>query len=136
MRADKAPVQQPIVLAANDGRSYDLGAMRAVFKADGEETGERYSISEWWLEPNTPGPGAHSHEANDDIFYILEGTASVLVGQEWIDAPAGSFVCVPAGVVHDFANRTDKKMGLLNIYVPGGFEKDMPAIVKWFAENR
>ncbi|MGH6947937.1 MAG: cupin domain-containing protein [Kiloniellales bacterium] len=136
MRADKAPVQQPIVLAANEGRSYELGNMRAVFKADDEDTGESYSISEWRLKPNTAGPGAHSHETNDDIFYILDGTASVLVGHEWIEAPTGSFVCVPAGVVHGFANRTDKKMGLLNIYVPGGFEKDMPAIVKWFAENR
>lgn len=25
----------------------------AVFKADGDETRRKYSISEWWLEPNT-----------------------------------------------------------------------------------
>ena len=37
--------------------------------------------------------------------------------------------------MHDFENRTDKKMGLLNFYIPGGFEKHMPAIVKWFEEN-
>jgi quercetin dioxygenase-like cupin family protein len=109
--------------------------MRSVFKADGEETKNTYSISEWWLEPHQPGPGAHSHEANDDIFYVLEGTVTFLAGNEWIDAAKGTFLRIPAGVMHDFENRSDELAGLLNIYIPGGFEKDMPAIVKWFEEH-
>lgn len=125
-----------IVLPAGKGRRYDKGAMRAVFKADGAETGQRYSISEWWLEPNTPGPGAHSHEHEDDGFYVIEGTAHFLIGKRWIKAPRGTFVCAPAGVTHDFANRTKQKVGILNVSIPGGFEKDMPAIVQWFRENR
>jgi mannose-6-phosphate isomerase-like protein (cupin superfamily) len=127
--------RQPIVLAADEGRHYALGRMRAVFKADGAETGARYSISEWWLEPGTAGPGKHSHDANDDIFYVIEGTAHIWIGDRWIEAPRGSFVCVPAGIEHDFENRSDVRVGLLNIYVPGGFENDMPAIVQWFKEN-
>jgi uncharacterized RmlC-like cupin family protein len=42
---------------------------------------------------------AHSHEANDDIFYILEGTIRFLVGDERVDAAKGTFVRVPAGVI-------------------------------------
>ncbi|MBM3540201.1 MAG: cupin domain-containing protein [Alphaproteobacteria bacterium] len=126
----------PILLRPGKGRKYDMGAMRAVFKADGAETGRRYSISEWWLEPNTPGPGAHSHEGEDDVFYVIEGTAHFLIGRRWINAPRGSFVCAPAGVTHDFANRTKKKVGILNFSIPGGFEDHMPAIVKWFKANR
>jgi hypothetical protein len=38
-----------------------MGRIAAIFKADGTETQGRYSISEWWLEPRTQGPGAHSH---------------------------------------------------------------------------
>jgi hypothetical protein len=34
------------------------------------ETGDGYSISEWWLEAHTKGPGAHSH-AKDDVFYVI-----------------------------------------------------------------
>lgn len=45
-----------IVVPAGEGRSYPMGRITAVFKADGEETGKRYSVSEWWLEPNTQGP--------------------------------------------------------------------------------
>ena len=47
--------------------------MRAVFKADEAETQERYSVAEWWLRPGAAGPGAHLHEANDEIFYVLAG---------------------------------------------------------------
>lgn len=125
----------PIVLGPGEGRAYAMPAMRAVFKADGAETNDRYSISEWWLEPHSGGPGAHSHEANDEIFYVIEGTASVLVGKRWVDAPRGSFVFIPAGTTHDFANRTGERMGVFNVFVPGGFESKMPAVVKWFEEN-
>lgn len=126
---------KPIVLGPGEGRSYELGAMRAVFKADEDETGAAYSISEWWLDPHTQGPGPHSHEANDDIFYVIEGVVRFLIGDQWIDAPRGSFVRAPAGTVHDFANESDRPAGLVNFYVPGGFERDMPAIVDWYAKQ-
>ena len=67
-----------VVLRPGDGRSYPMGRIAAVFKADGVETGDRYSVSEWWLEPHTQGPGAHSHP-EDDVFYVIEGTMSFLV---------------------------------------------------------
>ena len=106
----------------------------AVFKADGAETGQRYSISEWWLDPHTKGPGAHSHP-EDDVFYVLAGTMSVLVGTEWIEAGAGSFVLVPGNVTHDFENRGAERAGVLNISAPGDFEEHMPGIAQWFAEH-
>jgi mannose-6-phosphate isomerase-like protein (cupin superfamily) len=124
-----------IVLAPDQGRSYPMGRISALFKADGEETAGRYSISEWWLEPNTQGPGAHSHAEEDCIFYVIEGTMSILVAERWIDAAKGSFVLVPAGITHDFQNRSPRRAGILNFSIPGEFEKDMPAIAEWFAEN-
>ena len=66
--------REPIVRLAGEGREYRMPAMRAVFLADGEETGDAYSISEWRLEPKSDGPGAHSHEANDEIFRSVDGT--------------------------------------------------------------
>jgi mannose-6-phosphate isomerase-like protein (cupin superfamily) len=111
-----------------------MGRISAIFKADGSETQGRYSISEWWLEPRTEGPGAHSHP-EDDIFFVIEGTMSILVGKEWIHADRGSFVLVPGGVTHDFENRGDTRAGLLNLSIPGDFEQQMPDIAKWFLEN-
>jgi mannose-6-phosphate isomerase-like protein (cupin superfamily) len=125
--------RKPVVLPPGEGRSYPMGRIAAVFKADGEETAGGYSISEWWLEPHTKGPGAHSHP-EDDVFFVLAGTMSLLVGDEWIDAPVGSFVLVPGGVTHDFENRGDVKAGILN-FTPCVFEPEMPAIAEWFAEH-
>lgn len=126
--------RQPIVLRPGEGRAYHMGGMSALFKADASETDSQYSISEWWLEPNTEGPGAHSHP-EDDAFFVLEGTMSFLVGGEWIDCPTGSFVLAPAGATHDFQNRGNVRARVLNISVPGGFEQKMGMIVEWFAKH-
>lgn len=121
----------PIVLPLGAGRAYGMGPLRAVFKADGDETQKRYSISEWWLDPYTRGPGAHTHD-EDDVFFVIEGTMSFFVGGEWIDAPKGSLVIAPGGTAHDFENRTAKRAGALNVSVPGDFEPHMEGIAAWF----
>jgi mannose-6-phosphate isomerase-like protein (cupin superfamily) len=111
-----------------------MGRLSAVFKADGDETDNGYSISEWWLDPHTKGPGAHSHP-EDDVFYVLAGTMSVMIGTDWTDATAGSFVLVPGNVTHDFENRTSEPAGMLNVSAPGDFEQNMPGIAQWFVER-
>src|SRR5207253_2903298 len=83
--------RHPVVLGPGEGRAYPMGCVSAVFKADGEETRQGYSISEWWLDAHTKGPGPHSHP-EDDVFYVLAGTMNVMVGTEWIEASTGSFV--------------------------------------------
>lgn len=127
---------QPIVLKKGEGRTYEMGAITAVFLADEQETKESYSASEWWLEPNTEGPGAHQHEHNEEVFYVLEGTMSFLVGDQWIDAAQGAFLRIPPRTLHDFRNQTSQRSGVLNFFIPGGFERNMPAIAQWFKENR
>jgi mannose-6-phosphate isomerase-like protein (cupin superfamily) len=103
--------QDSIILKAGEGRTYNCGTMTAIFKADENETNNQYSISEWWLEPNSNGPGAHHHEDNDEVFYVLEGTASLLIGTEWIEATKGTFIRIPAKTTHDFKNQSDKQTG-------------------------
>jgi len=134
MKTAPTSTRQPIVLAPGAGRAYPMGRISAVFKADAAETDSRYSISEWWLDPHTQGPGAHAHP-EDDVFYVIEGEMSLLIGDEWVRAARGAFVLVPGGVTHDFENRGDVRAGILNLSIPGPFEPAMPAIVQWFAEH-
>jgi quercetin dioxygenase-like cupin family protein len=70
-----------LVVKLDQGRKYHTGRMRALFFADGEETNARYSISEWWLEPRTRGPGTHAHP-EDHIVYVLSGTVTLLIEGE------------------------------------------------------
>ena len=135
MSSQDSPTKRiAIFLPPGEGRVYPMGRISAVFKADGDETLGQYSISEWWLEPHTQGPGTHSH-AEDDIFYVIEGTMSFLIEDSWIDAPTGSFVLAPGGMTHDFQNRSSNRAGVLNFSIPGDFEENMPAIAKWFIDN-
>lgn len=128
------PNRPALFLKPGQGRHYPMGGIQAVFKADEAETENRYSISEWWLEPKTKGPGAHQHE-EDDVFYVIEGVMSFLIGEEWVHAEKGSFILAPAGMTHDFENRSDKKAGVLNLSIPGPFEPAMAGIAAWFAQN-
>jgi mannose-6-phosphate isomerase-like protein (cupin superfamily) len=123
-----------IVLAAGEGRAYPMGRLAAVFKADGAETAGLYSISEWWLDPHTPGPGPHAHP-EDDVFYVIEGTVSFLMDESWVDASKGAFVLAPGGVTHDFENRSDARAGFVNFSAPGDFEPRMPEIAGSLSQN-
>jgi quercetin dioxygenase-like cupin family protein len=111
-----------------------MGRMRATFFADTAETSAKYSISEWWLDPRTPGPGTHFHE-DDHIFYVLTGTLSLLIDGQRTEATRGSYVLIPGGFPHDFENRGTETCGFISINTPAGFEQKMPGIVAWFADN-
>ncbi len=126
--------RKSLVVRPDEGREYDMGRMRAVFFADGDQTSNRYSISEWSLEAQTEGPGAHSHP-DDHIFCVLEGTLSLLIGGQRADAPRGSYALIPGGVSHDFHNSGAETCRFISINVPAGFEQMMPRLVKWFEDN-
>lgn len=134
MDQSKATSRSPVFLAPGGGRPYPMGRISALFKADDSETSGAYAVSEWWLEPHTQGPGAHSHP-DDDVFYVLEGIMSFLLGERWIEAPRGSFVLAPGGVTHNFENRSSARAGVLNFASPGNFEQHMPDIAEWFAAH-
>ncbi len=101
--------------------------MRAIFKADREETAGRYSISEWWLEPHTRGPGVHAH-SDDHIFYVIEGSLSLAVDGRWSTLETGGYALIPGGTRHDFENRGAVRAGFISLNTPAGFEAKMPGI--------
>lgn len=133
-RAAAAP-EGVLIVPPGEGRFYPCGPMQSAFLADGGECDDRYSVSIWWVDAQRPGPGVHSHDANEELFYVIEGTMTFRVGERFVDAPTGTFLRIPAGVTHDFLNRTDTRAGVLNVFIPGGFERHMPAIVEWFRQH-
>ncbi|MFN7973341.1 MAG: cupin domain-containing protein [Acidobacteriota bacterium] len=129
-----AGTRPPVFLLPGEGRGFPMGRISSVFKAGANETANAYSISEWFVDPHTTGPGPHNHP-EDDVFYIIEGTMSVFVGDRWFDAPRGSLVIIPGGTTHDFENRGDVRAGLLNLKMDGAFEEHLSGIAQWFREN-
>ena len=119
--------RKPLLVRAQDGRAYEMGRMRAVFKADQAETAGRYSISEWWLEPRTRGPGVHAH-GEDHVYFVIEGSLGLFLDGRWSDLDKGGYVVIPGGTPHDFRNSGEARAGFMSLNVPGGFEERMPDI--------
>jgi quercetin dioxygenase-like cupin family protein len=62
-------------------------------------TGTSFAVHEW----SGSGPGyLHVHHADDEAWHILEGTLTFRLGDQEVEAPAGTTVFVPAGVPHDY----------------------------------
>jgi quercetin dioxygenase-like cupin family protein len=110
------------VLGPRAGTAYRVGTATSLFKATREATAGSFSLAEATIEPETTGPPPHSHRKLLDSFYVLEGTLTVLVGDEEVEAPSGTYACLPPGVVHTFANRTFRPVRFLNLNAPGGWE--------------
>jgi mannose-6-phosphate isomerase-like protein (cupin superfamily) len=127
-------MRKAMIVPPGQGRVYPAGRMQAVFKADLDETASRYSVSEWWLEPRTRLPGQHAHE-EDHVFYIIEGTLSVLIEADWSHAPKGSYLVIPGGTPHTFENREAVRTGFISFNVPGGFEEKVPDIASALADT-
>ncbi len=113
---------EPVILLPGQGERIGAGASTAVIKATAETTGGAFSMSEAMFPPGMKGPPPHAHRSTTDTFYVLEGTLHMTVGEREIDAPAGSYILVPPGVTHTFANTGDAPVRFLNINAPGGWE--------------
>jgi quercetin dioxygenase-like cupin family protein len=64
------------------------------------------------------------------MFYVLEGTLTLRLGDRDIEAVPGSFACVPPGVVHTFRNDGDAPVRLLNFNTPAGWEHYMRDVAR------
>jgi quercetin dioxygenase-like cupin family protein len=85
---------------------------------DGIGTAHRLAVAILTVPPRTDGPPAHWHEKHDETFYVIAGTARFAVGPTQREAPAGTFVSVPIGAEHTFANPGDEPAIILNTFTP------------------
>lgn len=72
--------------------------------------------------PLGTGSPWHLHHAEDESFYVLEGTLTFLIGDERITAGAGTYVFGPRGIPHGFQIAGDQPTRFLLMVTPAGFE--------------
>jgi mannose-6-phosphate isomerase-like protein (cupin superfamily) len=113
------------VHSPGEGELLGVGGSSVTIKAAGEDTGGTFYLGEVLIEPGFPGPPPHVHDELHDMFYVLEGTLTVQLGEEMREIGAGSFVCVPPGTVHTFSNPGSEPVRLLNLNTPAGWENYM-----------
>jgi mannose-6-phosphate isomerase-like protein (cupin superfamily) len=76
-----------------------------------------------------PGEGArlHSHPY-EEIFFVLEGQATYVVGTETIEVKAGQIVIAPANAPHKFTNTGEGRLKQIDVHLSTQF------ITTWLEE--
>ncbi len=126
-----------VIFQPGDTNTVSLGPNRVNFLISGEQTGGKYSLTEFVAAP-PPAPAApvHIHKAEDETCYVLEGQFQVVTREQTVIAAAGSVVFVPRGVAHTVINAGPGWGRLLVTLSPPGFEqywKEMAHLLSIYA---
>ena len=112
-------VSQPIPLRPGEGEVVNDSVARRT-----EILCDHPTLVACWSRrgPRSPGASPHVHRAHSDLFYVLAGELTFLVGPEREERvlPAGTLALAPPLVVHGFRNGSDEEVRYLNFHAPGG----------------
>jgi mannose-6-phosphate isomerase-like protein (cupin superfamily) len=125
-----ADVKQPFVVTP--GATRVDGAILP-FKLSADDSDGALSICEFTLGGWDSGPVLHRHDAVDEGFYVVRGTLEAQLGAERVRASAGSFVWVPRGTPHTFANGGADTLHVVALASPGGIEALFAEQAAYFA---
>lgn len=81
-----------------------------------------YSNVECAVAPKTMGPPPHYHLELDELMYVVEGTASILIGDEVVEVKAGGWHLRPRMIKHTFWNASDEPLRFFDMYFNQPFE--------------
>lgn len=97
------------------------------------ENGCQMGSFEMKVPPGSNVPPPHSHSANEELLYVLEGTLRYTVGGETRDLQPGMSMVTPRGVVHGFSNPHSVMARALVVLTPdtigSQYFRDVGAIV-------
>lgn len=108
-------------LAPGDGERIWIVGDTMTFKATAETTGGALALLEN-VAPPGGGPPPHVHTREDELFYVLDGTFEIRIGDDVHAVEAGGFAYVPRGTVHCFRNVAERPGRVLVGFTPGGME--------------
>jgi mannose-6-phosphate isomerase-like protein (cupin superfamily) len=113
---------KPHVVRPGHGRSVDLGVASMRLLGASEWFGGAFSLTEFSGTSEGPWTVPHLHEEFEESFYILDGSFTFSVGDETVEAGAGTYLVVPRGTSHTFTAAAGGGR-FLTLMVPGGLEE-------------
>lgn len=87
--------------------------------ADSSSTGGALSTQRVTLAEGANGATPHHHANSAELFYVLDGTAQLLSGDDVVTAGRGDLVVVPPNVPHAFAAAPGERADILIVITPG-----------------
>ena len=87
-----------------------------------------YSSVECAVAPKLMGPPPHYHKELDELMYVAEGTATILIGDEIVEVKAGGWHMRPRMIKHTFWNAADTSLRFYDMYFNQPFEEYLDQI--------
>lgn len=84
---------------------------------------QKQSLAEARLPPGV-ATAPHYHPLTEEIYYILEGTGSMRVGDEICEVGPGDAIAIPPGAVHSICTTSDLPLKFLCCCAPGYEHED------------
>lgn len=111
----------PVVTRKKLENTYMFAGGTVSILLSGGETGGQFAV---WESVQKPGsePPLHVHHTMDETFFVLEGHLRFMVGEQILEAPAGSVVFAPRGTPHTFRIKSPQARGM-TLCTPSGFEE-------------
>ena len=111
-----------VTIPAEGSEHVEIGGLGIVWKIEGAEADDRFSVVHHPLAPRALAAPLHRHSREDEYSYVLEGTLGALLGDEVVTAGPGTWVFKPRNQWHTFWNAGDTPCEIIEIISPAGFE--------------
>ncbi len=113
----------PLIKIVRPGEGEAVWALgeKLTFKLGPEDTGGAFSLTELTAQPRN-GPPPHLHHREDELFYVLDGEFTFVLGDRAFTRAKGFAACLPKKVLHTYSNIGSRPAKMLVIAAPSGFE--------------
>jgi|SRR6218665_325944 len=140
LKTESLPFKAPLPFLIPPKAELEVGPlgsnMRTLIRST--QTNKQFSCVEAVLAPKKIAGSPHKHDNLDELMYVTEGTASVLLGDEVIEVSAGSWHLRPRGITHVIWNSGNENLRLIDMYFNQNFEdyleelyhKIIPEVIK------
>lgn len=108
-----------VIVRSADAETVGRAPTTVRLLADASGTGGALSAIRVSLEAGADGARPHHHAGSAEMFYLLDGTAQLLAGDQVVTAERGDLVVVPPKLAHAFAAPSGERADLLIVITPG-----------------
>lgn len=95
-----------------------LPASGVTLLADSAGAGGGLVSNRSFFAPGSSGAPPHFHSAAAELFYVLDGSLDVLLGEEIVTVTTHDVLVVPPGLTHAFAPSAGRSADVLFVYSP------------------
>lgn len=110
---------ESVIVRSAEAEEIGLAPTTLRLLADSSATGGALSTLRATLTAGADGAKPHHHAKSAELFYMIDGTARFLSGEQVVTAERGDLIVVPPGLSHAFAAAPGEDADILIVITPG-----------------